>query len=228
MFEREDDLVNAFSEKTEKFLSLLTKRQTGKRFLIHEFDSKFGIADLILGTTNKSFANQIKRPAININWVYPLDSLEKIGHFSEKDFRDKFSLTAQSAKKRLKEYETAGFLFHNQDDTYFVSQPYQSVTDLVVSIEAKLKDWKRALIQASRYKRFSDYSFVLLDEHFSRPAIENIERFKDTNIGLIVMSDRKFKILFKPIRNERKMREYSLRLDEFIFSQLKENALKSY
>jgi hypothetical protein len=64
-----------------------------------------------------------------------------------------------------------------------------------LSFEFKCKNWQRALIQAYRYAAFSHYSFVILDAAFSKPAIQNIEKFQRSNIGLLTV-DTKLNITF--------------------------------
>jgi hypothetical protein len=53
------------------------------------------------------------------------------------------------------------------------------------AFEMKLTKWKRAMIQAFRYKAFANYSFVLVDMDHVAPALSNIEQFKKSNIGLM-------------------------------------------
>lgn len=57
----------------------------------------------------------------------------------------------------------------------------------IISIEAKLKDWKSALIQAERYLVFSDYSYVALPN--STVERINKEIFKSKGIGILVVED---------------------------------------
>lgn len=68
-----------------------------------------------------------------------------------------------------------------------------------MAIEFKLRNWKRALTQAYRYKSFSNYSIVILDEHYIRPALLNLDMFIKANIGLCGLSDvGQFKVYQKP------------------------------
>lgn len=52
------------------------------------------------------------------------------------------------------------------------------------AFEMKLSNWSRALMQAYRYKAFSDISFVLLDDTYISRALTNLNRFKRANVGL--------------------------------------------
>lgn len=54
-----------------------------------------------------------------------------------------------------------------------------------IAFEMKIKNWRRALTQAYRYSAFAHYSYVIMDEAFCRPAIQNIDMFQKSNIGLL-------------------------------------------
>ena len=67
------------------------------------------------------------------------------------------------------------------------------------SFECKLRNWKRALIQAFRYKTFSGVSFVIMDLDHVKPAVENISEFEKSNIGLIgVGNDGEYEVFHQP------------------------------
>jgi hypothetical protein len=53
------------------------------------------------------------------------------------------------------------------------------------AFEMKLSNWRRAIMQAFRYRAFAEKSFVVLDNAFVRPALRNIEIFQRASIGLI-------------------------------------------
>jgi hypothetical protein len=54
-----------------------------------------------------------------------------------------------------------------------------------IAVEAKLSAWKAALVQAYRYKAFSHYSYVAIDNANIKPALLNIDSFRRSNIGLL-------------------------------------------
>ena len=69
----------------------------------------------------------------------------------------------------------------------------------IITIELKLKNWKRALAQAYKYKSFSDISYVCMDQKNISPALEHIEMFKKYNIGLITIDNKNIiKVYHKP------------------------------
>lgn len=86
----------------------------------------------------------------------------------------------------------------------------------IISFELKLKNWKRAVKQAFRYKSFSNISYVVLSASSVNAALNNIELFERYNIGLAKFDkDNYFEILHKPIS----VNPYS----EHLSSRLKEN-----
>jgi hypothetical protein len=54
----------------------------------------------------------------------------------------------------------------------------------ITAFEMKLKNWRRALVQAYRYRYFSSRSIVVLDDAFISPAIRSMAAFRASGIGL--------------------------------------------
>ncbi len=76
-------------------------------------------------------------------------------------------------------------------------------TKKIITIELKLKNWKRALAQAYKYKFFSDISYVCMDESNIDSVMKHLDMFKKYNIGLITISKtKKINIVFKPVATE--------------------------
>ncbi|KKK71186.1 hypothetical protein LCGC14_2916450, partial [marine sediment metagenome] len=69
-----------------------------------------------------------------------------------------------------------------------IDKNYEFPFNVNFAIEAKLKDWKRALKQAYRYKWFAEYSYVVMDAHYSNSAIKNINVFEKYNVGLATIT----------------------------------------
>jgi hypothetical protein len=55
------------------------------------------------------------------------------------------------------------------------------------ALEMKLRNWKRALTQAFRYRSFAHTTYVVLDAAHARPAIRELERFRRSKVGLITV-----------------------------------------
>lgn len=57
----------------------------------------------------------------------------------------------------------------------------------VIAVEAKLRRWREALEQAIEYKRFADFSYVVLPAELARAAVKNVTHFEDAGVGLLVL-----------------------------------------
>lgn len=55
---------------------------------------------------------------------------------------------------------------------------------LLHAFEAKLKDWRRALQQAFRYRYFADKAIMVMPSENAGPAIANLEAFRHLCVGL--------------------------------------------
>ncbi len=82
-------------------------------------------------------------------------------------------------------------------DFVFYTKQQEKIS--VISFELKLKNWKKAVNQAFRYKSFSDISYVVLSSESIEAASRNIKMFERYNIGLAGFdTNGNFKILHNP------------------------------
>lgn len=89
------------------------------------------------------------------------------------------------------------------------------------AFEMKLRNWKRALTQAYRYRSFSYYSYVMLDNSYIEPALKNIELFKRSNIGLLGIDvTGAIKIYHKPL--------LTMPYEKSMFRLLKDNLFEEF
>jgi hypothetical protein len=69
-----------------------------------------------------------------------------------------------------------------------------------ISFEFKLSNWKRALIQAYKYRSFTHKSYVIMDMGFEHLAFRNIDMFIKGNVGLATVNDTgDYNLLFSPL-----------------------------
>lgn len=69
---------------------------------------------------------------------------------------------------------------------------------IIISFEFKLKNWKRALQQAFRYKSFSSLSYVFIEKKHLNPPLKNIELFEKTGIGLCTYNNDEIEFIYTP------------------------------
>lgn len=174
MFKAEKDMIPVLK-------SSLSKQYNTVNF-VDEFNSGNGIADLVLTTDE-----------IITDVDYVLDY--QLVHIILKYFqnrRTKISIeelysNIQLSKSKRRELDT--YLMHRNiakiiDETYYVLQRYRPPIKKIISIEAKLSDWKGGFYQALRYKIFSHESYLAISAEFAHRVDK--ELLKMHNIGLII------------------------------------------
>ncbi len=180
-FSLELDLVENFHEYLRASFS--------KKHLVEkEVNCDFGIADLVMFKTKKITNNNFNLSLVSPDWAFSLRKLQYRKIFSTEEFSHLAGVSIKSASQALKEFCLAHYCERISNDRWRKIMQPTLVSDYIVSYEAKLKNWKRALWQACRYKTFSNESWVVLDSINEKPAIKNIQCFIDFNIGLASVS----------------------------------------
>jgi hypothetical protein len=179
------------------FSSLLESSNKNVHFS-HEFNCGFGIADIII--FKKTDVNEaVDLGKISADWAFTLKCLPLKKKFSIENISELSGASFSSAKKAIKEFIEAGFCIRTEDNLFIKLKNPKPICNSIIAVEAKLKDWKRALWQASRYKIFSTQSWVVLDKHTANPAILNVKEFQKYNIGLAtVTADGSYEEIFTP------------------------------
>ena len=220
----EKELLKSFRSKTKPFLNKIERKLSNNYdFILEEFDSFNGIPDMVLGSFDSKVKSRLEYSTVDYNWVAPLTNFRKNDVVSISDFSEKFGITKRKATQVINQYQVAGYLEKIDTSTFEVIREYEIMAKAIISIEGKLKNWRRAVFQAQRYKRFSNLSFVLLEEKYSNPAIKNIDLFKNVNVGLITMKDDKIDIKFIPEWEDLRLSQYTARIHEAAVSSIASN-----
>jgi len=219
MFENEkllvDEIVNALEFGQLKLSKNITK---GNMKVLREVNLGYGIADLVIalyGTVDgarKAFLNSTQIKVLRIVEENPGIVIDAI-----------ISKTRASNKVILSSLRVLSSenLIQVENGEIRPNGKYVSTLTNSIAIEAKLKDWKRALKQAYRYKWFSDRSYVCLPSINIKPATSNIDFFKQMQVGLISVSkDREFHIIYNPKPSKPICREMNLLLNECLLNTL--------
>lgn len=182
----------------------------------------FGIADMVVSSLKDEISETDKTEqrlgASEINIFTLLESREKLtlSELMTITRIDKYRL--QSILNNL----TRRNLIKLEDNKYSVLNDFDLYFEHNFAIEAKLKDWKRALKQAYRYLWFAEYSFVVLDEYFCKPAIEHQKLFEQYNVGLASINDQgELKRHYTPPRKK----PFDINMQRLFSEKLKSNLL---
>lgn len=214
MFATERELVQTLKSNYKIICNWnIKKSQTN---ILEEVNLGFGIADLVISKISKNQPTAASLTSFDI-LIYKI--IETDSNVSMELLKSITKAKESQIKKSLEMLMVESYVDHK--DTFFqINKSYKSITEKTIAIEAKLKNWKRALDQAYRYKWFATQSYVVLDSKHVLPAHKNIEQFMKLNVGLAeINSNGVLKILFKP--SEQKP------IDDKMFMMLNEH-IKQY
>lgn len=170
---------------------LSQKYQTN--YFVDEFDSGNGIADIVF-TTNMEERNKL---ILDYELIYTvLNDLNKI---NKKIELKKFYKNSFLSKKRVLALMDLlldiGILKQIDNDVFIIKNKYSPPVKKMISIEAKLCNWKSGFYQALRYKTFAHKTYLAISDRFLHRV--NLELLKRNNVGLISVSPQKIKFIFK-------------------------------
>lgn len=72
---------------------------------------------------------------------------------------------------------------------WIAAGPYESPAVRVVTVEAKLRDWRRGLGQAARHAAGADAAWLILDSARTRPAEAYAGWFRTAGVGLAALNE---------------------------------------
>lgn len=163
----------------------------------------YGIADIVISDIDLSrIIGKCESEFLNRFDVNLYNLINKNIEVEFDDICDTIRCSKISVSNSINKLINRSLIFQN-GSKFIIANEYQLPFNNNFAIEAKIKDWKRALGQAQRYKWFAEYSYVVLDEHFSKPAKENINLFYKYNVGLATISTNgELKRIFSPFRQK--------------------------
>lgn len=214
-FATEQELVSCITSFVQSNTTSFLK---GSRVsLFTELNLGYGIADIVAVGYEDELA--IERGSFLAYFdVSILSLIQKKEHVS---FDDIIYITRSPERKVLSSLSSlinAGFVSFRKG-YYSSHKKYADVLTDSIAIEAKLKDWRRALKQAYRYKWFSNKSFVFLPlENIEIPK-KNIVLFKKYNVGLAGVSrDKGIEVIYSPKKEAPISDNMRISLNEYLLS----------
>jgi hypothetical protein len=149
-----------------------------------EVDAGVGFADVVIYRRRPRTTREVRLLSAIPPRFAPLLDVETAKHLrTEKDFSTLLGLEMRSAERVVRQFRKLGLATKNSVGISMASiqePPFQTI----ISVEAKLSDWPRALVQAYRNKQFADESWVVLDHRFCKPALAQLERFQRSGVSL--------------------------------------------
>ncbi len=127
---------------------------------------------------------------------YLLSILEYINrkfHTTFDEIKNEFLLAMNRVKKYVSVLDKMKFVRIKDETVQSVKNMFSVKLGTIVSIEAKLRNWKEAYLQAQRYLCFSDYAYIAMPN----THIKNIEQdiFTESGIGILSVDNENKKIV---------------------------------
>ncbi|MGG5342908.1 hypothetical protein [Enterococcus sp. AZ192] len=189
MFSTELELQNSFHNH-------LQKRITTNESIIDEFNARFGNVDIVKVTNNSDYTFNNDQANILAEFRYArIVSLLHNKAIRTIDYIVKTSgYDYNTVKYILKKLVFFDIVYEINNGRYLIHDNFSFPFLEFTSYEAKLHDWKKAIIQANNNKNFSTYSYVVFpDETAKKLATNKNDYFKYNNIGLIGVTKEGYK-----------------------------------
>lgn len=218
-FQTEIELVNILKEVIK---TLIYKDFDDRIGVFEEVSLGYGIADVVISSLKRP-KKELKSSYTILN-TFDINIYNLISKEEKLTFEEINNITRCPKFKigqSLSKLEKDNYIVYNYNKkTFSIEKDYELLFDINFAIEAKLKDWKRALNQAYRYKWFAEYSYVVLDDYYCKPAMANIELFQKFNVGLASINH-KGELLrhYKPLKEK----PYDINMQMYFSEMIKES-----
>lgn len=155
---------------------------------VQEFAGGYGIADLVFARDFLTEKNKLDRTPIN-NY-YALKSYLSLPYDTNFSLLDvmKISGTSKNNSERIINSLLDGQYIFKEGKTYYKPNvKFSNPIKKLVAIEAKLKDWKQGILQARRYKSYTDECYLaILSRYEKNIDYSYLDKF---GIGLILFNE---------------------------------------
>lgn len=172
-----------------------------------------GIPDVVAAVFKPELLNlsQIKQPYLGI-----LSYLRSHGKAKEGTIAKRLSLSSKVVSSQLGMFQEIGAVYETEG-VYRMQDSWKSIIQEVVSIEAKVSDWKRAARQATRNKVFSQYSYIAFPEKVAL-RVKDQSVFGDNGLGILSINGNELITLKSARKSSSIVWEYYYKLSYYIAS----------
>jgi hypothetical protein len=113
-----------------------------------------------------------------------------------KQLTNYFNIGVSRIKKYVANLAEMSLVRVKEDIIKIIKNIFNAKLGTIISVEAKLKDWKNGCLQAQRYLFFSDYSYLALPEDKIRNV--DFELLEKTGIGLLSIENNNLEEIISP------------------------------
>ena len=146
----------------------------------HYSDNGAGIPDIVAAIFKPQLLNLARTTKPNISIV---SYLRTTGLAKKDTIARKLLLSSGAIESQLEMYQEIGVI-QKINNAYCMQDSWKNLISEIVSVEAKVSNWKRAANQAIRNKLFSHYSYVAFPTKVAN-RVKSKSIFKDNGLGIL-------------------------------------------
>lgn len=170
-------------------LATVLKQKFHTDIFVQEFAGGYGIADLAFAKNFLTEKNTLSRTPIN-NY-YALKSYLRLSNKVPFTLEDiiRLSETSKHISEKILSYLLNENYIYKEGKFYYKSDTvFKNPIKKLIAIEAKLKDWKQGILQARRYKSYTDECYLaILSRYEENIDYSYLDKF---GIGLILFNEK--------------------------------------
>lgn len=161
-----------------------------------EFAVGYGIADLVFAKSFYSKRNKIdRRPISNYYSLLLYLGIQQRQSFTLAEAKQILQTNQSITYSAVTILLDDGYIQHAAKGTYTKTIDIEHTPYKLVAIEAKLRDWKQGILQARRYKTFTEESYLAILSRYEKNIDPKL--LEEHDIGLILVDDNIGTITFK-------------------------------
>jgi hypothetical protein len=153
---------------------------------LREFATSCGVADLIgVSLAKVDVTSKASLGLVPPEWAYILCRLPSQIPFTIADLAEIANVSRSSARSILKVFSETGFCAPcSKEKAWIKAFDPAPVARRIVAVEAKLRDWRRALYQAVQHADYATQCWVVLDQAALYNAQQHEDEFEHRGVGL--------------------------------------------
>ncbi len=184
-FASEDQLVRAAIEQSG-WSSGGRDSLTG---VIREISTPTGMTDLLFYRLRQDWQQHALLGGVHSRWAFAFRCLPYRRVFDSHYAATLFGVSERTAKVALTSFVALGLCRPAKRGANWIkTRELVPPAIELIAVEAKLRDWRKALSQAAGNLAFADHSWVLLDARTTSAALRQPDLFRSRGVGLACLS----------------------------------------
>jgi hypothetical protein len=171
--------------------------------LLYEFDVAAGVADIVAvefdhrAVARRDFAGL--DPVVEGLAVRVLVALRS-GPMPTSELAEAAGVSVGHLRRAvLAPLAEASWVIKSRDGSWETPVQHQTLIRRAIAVEAKLRDWRTAIWQASRHRRFANLTIVVLDASTKTDAaLAAVEHFRDVGLATVAAATGEVEMLYMP------------------------------